>query len=193
MERVLLDPWEREEEEEQEAESPCCAPGTPPTSSRSPAAFPLGPGAGGTTSSSRKTPPGTSPGAPRPPGTSRPFSGREEQPGAHPCIPLLLLFPHPDLGPSQPHPEEQHPHTSKDGSGSSEKTQQIPKVIHDGKLLEVQRWYLQAQGKCAVFSHPYPLSGTWREHLEYQVQFGAPWEEIPTKWNEPRGGTCLGL
>lgn len=37
----------------------------------------------------------------------------------------------PDLGPSQPHPEEQHPHTSKDGSGSSEKTQQIPKVIHD--------------------------------------------------------------
>lgn len=64
---------------------------------------------------------------------------------------------------------------------------------HDGKLLEVRRWYLQAQGKCAVFSHPYPLSGTWREHLEYQVQFGAPWEEIPTKWNEPRGGMCLGL
>lgn len=74
MGRVLVDPWEREEEEEEEAESPCCVPGIPLTSSRSPAASPLGPGAGGTTSSSQKTAPGMSPGAPRPPGISQPFS-----------------------------------------------------------------------------------------------------------------------
>ena len=32
-----------------------------------------------------------------------------------------------------------------------------------------------------------------RSHLEYRVQFGAPWEEIPTNWNEPRGGTLRWL
>lgn len=132
MGRVLVDLWEREEEEEQEAESPWCAPGIPPTSSQSPAAFPLGPGAGGTTSSSRKTAPGMSPGAPHPPGIFQPFSGRDEQPQADPCIPLLLS-PNPNLGLSQPHPKEQHPHTNKDGSKSLEKTQQTPKIIHDFK------------------------------------------------------------
>lgn len=98
MGRVLVDPWEcEEEEEEEEAESPWCAPGIPPTSSRSPAAFPLGPGAGGTTSSSRKTAPGMSPGAPLPPGISQPFSAREtalgsflhlSTPALHPSAPL---------------------------------------------------------------------------------------------------------
>lgn len=92
--KVLVDPWEREEEEDEEeedAESPWHAPGIPLTSSRSPAASPLGPGAGGTTSSSRKTAPGMSPGAPRPPGISQPFSGREEHPSSsspHPSAPL---------------------------------------------------------------------------------------------------------
>lgn len=32
-----------------------------------------------------------------------------------------------------------------------------------------------------------------RSHLEYWIQFGAPWEEVPTNWNEPRGGTLRWL
>jgi len=72
---------QRRQEAAAAAESPRRVPATLPTSSGSPAASQLGPGASGTTSSSRQTARGTSPGAPRPPGTSRPFSGREDSPG----------------------------------------------------------------------------------------------------------------
>lgn len=50
------------------------APAALPTSSGSPGACPPSPGASGTTSACWKSAPGTSPGAPRPPGTSRPFA-----------------------------------------------------------------------------------------------------------------------